>query len=884
MADVIRDRFGDELKEDEEGGAQAELDFAMDDVEDTDDGGALVDTGDDPTPEKSDHFANLAGELPSSLLSDLATSVAGWVQIDKEARKKRDEKYAEGIRRTGLGNDAPGGAEFTGASKVVHPLLTEATIDFAARAIRELFPPNGPAKDHIPGQLTQNKLEKARRKVRHLNWQLTVQMKEFRAELEQTLTQVPLGGAQYMKFSWDERGRKPTGEFVPIDDIYIPFEATNFYTARRKTHRQATPEDIFQQRARSGMYVLANPDAPAPTAVSASEPSAAARATAKIEGKDDTQPQSDDGKNSGERVIYECYCWRTDIEAALSGDEPDDDAELLPYIISVEEGGEQAIAVYRNWREDDTQRQDMDWIIEFPFVPWRGAYPIGLPHMIGDLSGAATGALRALLDAALLNNFPGLMKLKGATKGGQNITINPLQVTEIEGSALQDDVRKVIMPTPFNPPSAVLFQLLGFLVEAGRGVVRTTFDDLSANNKELPVGTTLALIEQGLTVFSAIHGRLHNAMQRLLDILCRINYMYLDDADQMDDAGELLARRSDYEGPTDVVPVSDPNIFSEVQRFAQIQAVVARSDAHPELYNPRAVEQRLLERLRIPQADELLRPEPEPKPMNAVTENTAAVAGRPLLAFPTQDHLAHLQAHLDFIASPMFGMSRLMAPSVLPLLLNHVKEHIAFWYVNQVYETVKTATEADPEQLFSTDPRTSQELDKLLAVASTRILASAPTVFEKIPPVIDAATKLLETLRPPMPQDPTVAASAAAQAETARKSQADALKAKESSEKIAAQSQRDQQQTQVELMKQARELAAEARDAQLKLQNAQADRAHETQLEQLRQAAEDRRVAAEGAIRQAINASDNQTARELALLEIEFENKIALSTGTGINP
>lgn len=875
---------------DKEAGEFAEVPADDPDVEEVE-GGAMVKVGDAKPIGQSDFYANLVDDLDPQVRSTLATKLLELIELDKKAREKRDKQYAEGIKRTGLGDEAPGGAQFDGASRVVHPMMVEASVDFESRSMKELFPANGPAKDFIPGTPTKEKVEKARRKVKHLNWQLTVQMKEFRSELEQALTQTPLGGAAYIKLGWDAARKRPTAEFVPIDDIFLPFAATNFYSAERKTHRQTITRQEFERRVARGMYKDISTVSPA-----LPEQTAAAVATDKVEGRAPSSYNED-----GLREVFETCCsYDLEIEPAeAAGDAgPDPDGErLCPYIVSIDASTREVLAVYRNWEEDDKGFEEMTWIIELPFVPWRGAYPIGLTQMIGGLSGAATGALRALLDSALINNLATLLKLKGGSKGGQTQQLPATGVTEIEGSLLADDIRKTIMPVPFNPPSVVLFQLLGFLVDAGRGVVRTTFENL-AETGPTPVGTTLAMIEQGLTVYSAIHGRLHNAMARLLSVLCRINYMYLDDQDLLDETGELLARRSDYEGPDDVVPVSDPNIFSETQRFAQVQAVVARSDAHPEIYDQRAVEERLLERLKVPDYEELLRKIQEPKPLNAVNENLAAVAGQPLAAFPEQDHLAHLQVHLDFIGSPFLGSSPLVAPAALPKLLDHLKEHIGLWYVTSIYEVVKSVTRVAPERLMDDDPAVSSALDKLLATASQRVVPAAPKTFERVPPVVGAAMALLKAIAPPLPQDPTVAAAAASAAETQRKAAADQLKAQGDHAKALAADAKAQAELQVRMteLQNSHELAlAEARrkdgeartraaEAVAKLQDAEVARAAAADLEQLRQASEDARKAAELATRELVNTQDNETAKLLASWEMAFGEKTALSTGTGVNP
>ena len=601
-------------------GEMVELEDDATDVEDTEDGGAIVTLDEEePAAGESDFYANLAETMPEPDLNRISTQFLELISKDKEARKKRDEQYEEGLRRTGLGDDAPGGAQFQGASKVVHPMLTEACVDFAARAIKELWPSNGPVKDMVVGDTDAKKVDKAKRKSALMNWQLTVQAQEARAEVEQMLTQLPLGGAQYLKLGWDERRNRPNFLAVMIDDMLLPYAATNFYSAQRKTHVQYITQLDYEQRVKSGMYRDVDLTSPGQEP----EGSLAEKANNKIEGRTESSYNED-----GLRTVYEVYA-TTQIEEG---------EEASPYIITIDKPSGKILSIYRNWDEEDDTREEMTWIVEFPFIPWRGAYPIGFPQMVGGLSAAATGALRALLDSAHINNVPTMLKLKGGTRGGQTLNIQPTQVEEIEGGLNIDDVRKIAMPLPFNPPSPVLFQLLGFLVEAGKGVVRTSMEDLPDSNANAPVGTTLARIEQGMVVFNAIHSRLHDAMGRMLRVLHRLNEMYLDDERLEQEAGEELASRKDFEGAMDVVPVSDPNIFSEAQRYAQVQSVAQRAQLFPQIYNLRKVEERILETLKIPDYESLLNPAVEPAEQNAVAENVSAALGRPVVAFQKQDH------------------------------------------------------------------------------------------------------------------------------------------------------------------------------------------------------------------------------------------------------
>ena len=832
----------DEAREDL--GEMFELPEEAADVEDTEDGGAIVRFGEEETKPQgeSEFYANLAETLPESDMDDVAQDFLELISKDKEARKKRDEQYEEGLRRTGLGDDAPGGAQFQGASRVVHPMLTEVCVDFSARAIKELFPPEGPAKDSIVGDETAEKAAKAQRKTRYLNWQLTQQMPEFRAELEQLLTQVPLGGAQYLKLTYDFNKKRPVPLFIGIDDVYLPYAATNFYSSERKTHVQYVTEIEYLQRIRSGMYrdvdlapTTADPD------ISKSE-----KANNKIEGRDDGAYDVD-----GLRTVFEIYAI-TNLEEKYG---------LAPYIISIDKTSGKVLSIYRNWQENDETLEEMQWITEWPFVPWRGAYPIGIPQMIGGISAAATGALRALLDSAHIANFPGMLKLKGGREGGQSERIDPTEVKEIEGGAFSDDIRKIAMPLPFNQPSEVLFRLLGFLVEAGKGVVRTTLEDIAENQANMPVGTQLARIEQGMVVFNAIHARLHDAMGRTLKVLHRINAMYLENDEVKDETGQLLVRRSDFEGPMDVVPVSDPNIFSEAQRFAQVQALSQRAMALPQIYNVRKVEERILQQLRIPNIKELLIPAPEPKELNAVNENVAATLGRPVSAFPEQDHLAHMQVHLDYLTSPVLGSSMLMAPTFMPNILNHIKEHIALWYATHVFEVASSAADRDISEFQKVkNTQVKKGFDQLLAAASQRVVPNAAQAFGAIPQIVQQAMGALQQLQGMnAPQDPRMAAQ---MAETQRKAAAD---------QAAVQ------------VKQA-ELQLEQAKIQLDQAQTQQRQQDSVQRELLKQYRLDNRQAAELQVKLVTNREDNETAKQIAAMETITGEKVGVSTGTGINP
>ena len=811
------------------------LDDKNSEVRDTEDGGAIIRLENEEENQSNlEHFANIVEEVDPALLKEAVNDLLEKIDRDKEAREKRDKLYEEGLRRTGLGDDAPGGAQFTGANKVVHPMLVEACVDFSARFMKEIFPPNGPVKSKIYGQKDKEKVDKAERKATFMNWQTTEQMPEFRSELEQLSTQLPLGGGQYMKFMWNNQHRRPQAEFVPIDDVYLPFAATNFYSAERKTHVQYITKMEYERRVKAGMYIdvdLGYPDDP--------EFSKASIANDKIEGRKSTSYNED-----GLRTIFEIYTFL------------DFDEGVSPYILSVDKSTGKALALYRNWEQDDPNHKELDWIVEFPFVPWRGAYPIGLTHMIGGLSGAATGALRALLDSAHIQNIPTLLKLKGGP-GGQTINLQPTEVVEMEGGALIDDVRKLAMPMPFNPPSPTLYQLLGFLVDAGKGVVQTSFEKLSDQNPNQPVGTTMALIEQGMVVFSSIHSRLHNSMARCFKILHRINSAYLTEEDiEAQDAG-IEIEPADFDGPLDVVPVSDPAIFSETQRFAQIQAIMQRAGALPQMYDMRKVEEMFLRTLKVP-ADEVLQPLPATENMDPVSENVAATMGRPIYVMPQQDHMAHIMTHMAFLKSPLFGSNPVIVKTFLYPMATHLRDHLLNYYLVEAHNAVD---EAQKQGLI---PDEATEQTKVIVQVQQFIEQQLGAFGQELAQIDQAAQQFRP--QPPMPPDSSM--------------QVAQLNAQVQGQALQQRAQVDQARIQIEQQK----LQIQQQNDAAKLTDQQQARAEKLQAEQFRQMAESQRTAAEVAARERMNTADNDTAKLLAAAEMATGEKVAVSTGTGINP
>ena len=755
------------IEEQEDGSAV--VDLPEDDSEIQPDGSAIVQVDDGPEF-NPDFYDNLCDSVGPGQLGSLAMRYLDLLETDKQARELRDKQYEEGIKRTGMGNDAPGGATFMGASKVVHPAMAEGCVDFAARAIKELYPPDGPVKTKVIGKMDDMKAEKSERKRDFLNWQITEQIEEFRDEQEQLLTQLPLGGSQYFKLWFDEQKKRPVVEFLPIDRVILPFAATNFYTAQRAAEVHEITEFEFERRIRTGMYRDVNASINTGTL----DQGKVEQANNKVEGK-----QFEDNKD-GIRKVYHIYCY-LELE-----DDNDTKGEYAPYILMIDELSNQVVGLYRNWEEKDETRTRLDWVVEFKFIPWRGAYAIGLPQLIGGLSAALTGALRALLDTAHINNSATMLKLKGAKISGQSQQVDVTQIVEIEGAPGVQDIRQIAMPMPFNPPSQVLFELLGWLDQAAKGVVTSSEEKIADINAQAPVGTTQALIEQGAAVFSAIHARLHDSQARVLKVLCRLNRWHFDEMKKGDVVADLEIVREDFNKNTDVVPVSDPHIFSETQHMAQNQAVLALAEKHPNEFNIPSVLNRVLKQMKIPNINELLKDTPAPEQRTSADENAAMLIGQPCYAYLQQDQIAHIQDHLQFALNPFLGQSPFADPNYLNNLIEHLKQHMTLWYLNRSNGYVEKSM-GRPVDDYE-DPRLTSTIDKVYTTVGAHVMLDSNEVFGQFQQALQQIVQMAQQRKQqgqPLPPDAQVVKDTS-MAETQRKAQADQQKSQYDQAKLQA--------------------------------------------------------------------------------------------------
>lgn len=831
----------------------------------------------------SEWFANLAEEMDQSARQQLATHLVDLIEKDKASQSNRDKLYADGLAQTGLTKEAPGGADFPGASRATHPMILEAAIDSAAQIYKELQPADGPCKIKIVGDKPDEKmLERAERVKTYMNYQLTDEIQEYEEELDQCLSQVPLAGSQFMKFWWDPELDRIACEYIPQDKFWLPYTESGMYSAKRKTHYFDISQEEFDRRVAAGLYI----DAPY-TSPSSPDETKAQKAVDKIQGET-PDPTADDQNLE----FYESYVWlETDFSEGLA-----------PYICTIRVQDNECVALRRNWEEDqDDHRVAMDWVIEYPYIRWRGSLTLGLMSVIGGLSKAATGALRALLDSAFVNNTPSLMKMKGARFTGQTQQVQPVGINEIEASPGIKDIRQLLMAFPYNPPSPVLYELLGFLVTAGKGVVTTAEEKIAEASNQMPMGTALALIEQGGKVFSSIHKRLHKAQHRALQVVYRINRMYLTKARVIAELGELTVRPEDFAGPCPIVPVSDPNIFSDSQRVAQLQGVMQLAAMFPDKYDLDEINDAALQLLKVPDPDRFRVKKQEPQDLNPVAENLAMAMGGPAQAFPAQDHLAHLQAHLEFYKDPAMGQNPLIMPVIVGQLADHVRQHCVMLYAQMCYEAATSAAGQPVEKLIKSDPEHRKEFDRLMAIVAVQVGKKTSQVLEKAMPLIQQLAQQAQQMKPPMPMDPTAVQAKAVEIEAQRVQQDGAAK----QEKTQADSQAKVIDMKTRQEKQQQDAALEGQKLQQTAEQKEADRQAALQKEREKQAAEDKRAElranfdatiaanAERIERERIasdaaqNTQDNVTAIQIAAARaVDEKEKVGgMSSGSGVtNP
>ena len=612
----------------------------------------------DLVPEIDTEFdSNLAEELPDTQLSSLAARLVSYYESDRSARSQWEQRYKDGLKTL----DPEGGMQegddnraTRGLSVVVHPLIAEAATQFNARAIAELYPAGGPVKTTIIGQPDEETEDQARRVREFMNYQITQEMPEYFPDLDQMLFHLPLVGQTFKKVWWDVNLDRQCSQFVKAEDFIVAPESKDLQTSPRYTQLIRMPKNEYDRYVDAGWYL------PVKFTGDGGDPSG--DTIGEIEGVD---TQGDDAEDD---IV-------TLLEMHVYEDVEDDD--VLPYVVTIDYDTDKVVSVRRNWRSEDEKKLRRDWFVSYKFLPGLGFYGFGLYHIIGGLGKAATGSLRALLDSAAFSNMQGGFKLKGRVSGGE-IDVSPGEFVDLEATV--DDVKKAIMPLPFKEPSAVLFQLLGYVVDIGQRFASTADLNVGDVNPNAPVGSTIALIEQGSKSFSAIHKRLHNSQGQEFRLLAQLNAENLPESFDFAIAGSSnKVYAADFDERIDVVPVSDPNIFSTAQRIAQAQAILEMARSAPELHDMYEAYKRMYEAIRIQNIDEILKEPAEAPRIDPIDENMSVLYGKPIRAFPEQDHESHIAVHIQFLSDPSLGGNP-GAATLQPILIAHVAEHIALLY------------------------------------------------------------------------------------------------------------------------------------------------------------------------------------------------------------
>jgi hypothetical protein len=667
--------------------------------------------------EDAEFDQNLAEVIDSRELLRKAQELVGDFENDREARSEWEERYKQGLKTL----DPDGGLDegederaTRGLSVVVHPMIAEAATQFNARAIAELYPSGGPVKTVIVGDPDEQMEEQARRVREFMNYQVTQEMPEYFPDLDQMLFHLPLIGHTFKKVWWDANMDRQCSQFVKAEDFVVAPESKDLYTSPRYSHIIRMPKNDFNKYVQNGYYL--------PTSYFGDTADPVDDVIGEIEGVDEYMDDAQDKVMTLlEMHVYALF----DGIDGQTVDEDDDSAVALPYVVTIDYDNQRIVSVRRNWHQDDEEKKRRDWFVSYKFLPGLGFYGFGLYHMIGGLGKAATGSLRALLDSAAFANMQGGFKLRGRVNGG-DIQVNPGEFVDLDSTV--DDVNKAIMPLPFKEPSSSLFSLLGYIVEAGQRFASTADLNVGDVNPNAPVGSTVALIEQGSKAFSAIHKRLHYAQGQEFKLLAALNADNLPDEFSFSHAGAAeIIYRSDFDDRIDVIPVSDPNIFSTAQRIAQAQAVLEMARSAPQLHDLYEAYKRMYEAIRIPNIDEILKKPEEAVQMDPIDENMSVMYGKPIRAFPEQDHDAHIAVHMQFLQDPSLAGNP-GAKKMQPILIAHIAEHIALLYRQRMEASVNMPLPPLPNfkemkvKFNDVDPET----DRLISQRAAQVVAASP--------------------------------------------------------------------------------------------------------------------------------------------------------------
>jgi len=608
--------------------------------------------------EEYDHDANLAEVLSDSILGEISSDLRGRYEEDLESSSEWREAYTKGLDLLGIKYQERT-EPFQGASGVTHPLLSESVTQFQAQAYKEMLPSGGPVRTHVLGSETPQKQEQSNRVKEFMNYQITEVMEEFDPDTDQMLFYLPLSGSTFKKVYFDTTKNRAVSKFVPSEDLIIPYSATDLNTSPRVTHVLRMDENEVRKMQVAGIFKDVD--------ISAydTEDNTVKDKIDEIGGINKTE--SDDVYN-----ILEIHA-DLDIEGFEDlGQDGQPTGIKLPYVITIDNGSGEILSITRNYDQNDPMKRKRQYFVHYKFLPGLGFYGFGLIHMIGGLGRAATSILRQLIDAGTLANLPSGFKARGIRIRNDDEPLSPGEFRDIDAPG--GSIRDSIIPLPFKEPSGTLAQLLGSLIDGGRRFVSIADQQISNMSQDMPVGTTVALLERGMKVMSAIHKRLHYAQKTEFRLLARIFSENLPPVYPYEVFGAPAeVKAQDFDGRVDILPVSDPNIFSMAQRVTLAQTQLQLAQSNPQLHNLQMAYRRMYQALEVQNIEEILPPPPQPQPMDPSAENAVILKNQPVQVFPEQDHDAHMIVHLALAKSMLVQTS----PQALSIFYSHLLEHVS---------------------------------------------------------------------------------------------------------------------------------------------------------------------------------------------------------------
>ena len=624
------------------------------------DGGVTIDF--DPEDQRGmsdDFYLNLAEEMPERELGRIAGELLGEFDANKAGRQEWADAYANGLELLGFTYDERT-QPFRGASGVTHPLLAEAATQFQAQAFNELLPASGPVRTTIMGSETREKQSQSQRVRQFMNYYVTSVMEDYTPDMDQMLFYLPLAGSTFKKIYYDETLGRAVSKFIPAEHLVVPYETSDLDTCPNITQVLRMSLNDLRKKQVAGFYL------DIPVIPAQEEMDSVDSELDRIDGVSPTQ------------IDYDCTILECHVDLDIEGyEDVDDDGEptgiKVPYVVTISQDNGQILSIRRNYREDDELKRKIAYFVHFKFLPGFGFYGLGLIHTIGGLSRTATAALRQLIDAGTLSNLPAGFKARGLRIRDDDDPLQPGEFRDVDapGGAIRDS----LMPLPFKGPDQTLFALLGFVVDAGQRFATITDMKVGDGNQGAAVGTTIAMLEQGSRVMSAVHKRLHYGMKQEFKILARVMSESLpQEYPYSVEGADATVMRTDFDDRIDVVPVSDPNVFSQSQRIALAQTKLQLAGAAPEMHNMYEVYRDMYDALGVRDVDRIMKriPDDEPTPKDPAQENIDSMDMVPLQAFEGQEHEAHIMAHMVFGSTPMVGSM----PAIAMALQKHIMEHV----------------------------------------------------------------------------------------------------------------------------------------------------------------------------------------------------------------